>query len=217
MIEESAALNEPDVKELVGLSTTTLQNAMLSKPEADGLLERARLATQESKILDNADEISEDDIAALLKQLCDGNENLEALDGHSGPQNPGDGKDVDQKFTEPEDSAEVAAILSQLTDAVHLEKNIEDSDTESLYQSASKLSLPSVPKDADDTVDELSNRLAKLKAFPSTNYTGTDRGSINVFIPGLSKTEPDETIHWCGKLHFYFTLIQRNMLRRRNH
>ena len=35
------------------------------------------------------------------------------------------------------------------------------------------------------------NRLANLKSFkPETkNYTGTDRGSINVFDPGLVSTE----------------------------
>jgi hypothetical protein len=204
LIEETAALNEPDVKELVRLSTNILQDSISSKPEADDLLKRARLATQESnKNGDNVDEISEDDIAALLKQLGDEHENLQTLEDHSEPQKAAS-KDAVQKFTD-DDSAEVAALLSQLTDAAHLEQKFEDSGPESPYPSISKTFLPSVPKDADDTVDELSNRLAKLKTSPPKNYTGTDRGSINVFVPGLSKLDDDETIHWCGEFAFLFS------------
>jgi hypothetical protein len=205
LIEESSGLNESDAKELVRLSTTTLRDGIPSKPEVDDLLARAKLATQESNnVEDSVNEISDDDIAALLKQLCGGHENLETLEGHSGSQETAAVKDADPKFTDPDDSAEVAALLSQLTDAAHLEQKFEDSDPEPPCPPDSELSLPSVPKDSDDAVDELSNRLAKLKTSPPKNYTGTDRGSINVFVPGLKKPEDDETTNWCGEVTFYF-------------
>lgn len=203
-MEESAALNRPDVEELVGLSNTAVKEGTTSKTEVDDLLKRAKAITQESTKQDeDANDISEDDIAALLDQL--GKDNWTSVDDPlatskeiSESKEPAHLDILYQNPSIPDESAEVAAILSQLTDVARLEQKFDESNSESPFPSVSELSLPSVPKDGNATDDELSTRLAKLKLFPPKTYTGTDRGSINVFVPGISKTEDDETIHWCG-------------------
>ena len=194
-------MDEPDVKELIELSRTAVKEGTSSKSEVDDLLKNAETATQESqKSEDDLNDISEDDIAALLKQLRKEQETMasESLDA---PEETPELEKTDAptpKSNIPDDSAEVAAILSQLTDTAHLEQKFDETDSESPFPSISGLSLPSVPNDSASADDDLSTRLAKLKTFPPKTYTGTDRGSINVFVPGISKTDDDETIHWCG-------------------
>jgi hypothetical protein len=191
-------LNDPDVKELMGLSRTAVKEGTSSKSEVDDLLKSAKTATQESqRSEDGLNDISEDDIAVLLEQLRNEQETVADKSLDAPEDNPESEKPdaPTSKSNVPDDSAEVAAILSQLTDASHLEQKFDESDLESPFPSVSGLLLPSVPKDSDD---DLATRLAKLKTFPPKTYTGTDRGSINVFVPGISKTDDDETIHWCG-------------------
>lgn len=208
-MEESAALSEPDIKELMGLSRTAMREGTTSKSEVNDLLKSAKAATQESqKPEEDSNDISEDDIAALLDQLSKDNG---AHIGHysnvpGGLPESQEAADLSaQDPAAPDDSAEVAAILSQVTDAARLEQKFDESDSETPFPSVSGLSLPSLPNDADSTDEDLSTRLARLKTFPPKTYTGTDRGSINVFVPGISKTEDDETIHWCGiNLMFVF-------------
>lgn len=164
------------------------------------LLEKAKAATQQAETSHETHDVGDEEIEALLKQLgdepytelTDPEGEIPESHEHSGhpPENP----------AIPDDSAEVAAILSQLTDAAHLEQKFEDPDSESATPSIPGLSLPSVPKDSESTEDDLSARLANLKAFPPKTYTGTDPGSINVFIPGIAKTDYDDSIHWCGIL-----------------
>jgi len=200
LVEESAALNDSDVKELIGLSRTAVKDGMSSKPEADDLLGKAKTATQQPQNPQDTNDISEEEIEALLKQL--GDEPYSAVSDTEGevsksleqPDKPPENSSI------PDDSAEVAAILSQLTDAAHLEQKFDDHDSEPASPSTSGLSLPSVPKDNDSTEDDLSARLANLKAFPPKNYTGKDRGSINVFVPGIAKVDDDDSIHWCGRI-----------------
>ena len=197
LVEESATLNDSDVKELIALSRTAVKQGTMSKPDVKDLLEKANEATQ-SQNPQVTNDVSEEEIEALLKQL--GNEPYTATSdaggevskSHEETDKPPDNTPI------PDDSAEVAAILSQLSDAAHLEQKFEDHDSEAVNPSTPGLSLPSVPKEPDSTEDDLSARLANLKAFPPKNYTGTDRGSINVFLPGISKAEEDDSIHWCG-------------------
>jgi hypothetical protein len=199
LIEESAALNDPDVTELIELSQSSVKRGTASSAEVHDLVKQAKQATGASKtITEDHQDISEEEIATLLKQLDDESKR----EGEIEPEPDAEKKpSVLTNPTQPDDSAEIARILSQLTDAARLEQKFEDSDSESQFPSVSRLSLPSVPKDedeADNTDDDLSARLANLKSFTPNNYTGTDRGSINIFIPSVAKTEEDETIHWCG-------------------
>jgi hypothetical protein len=201
-VEESAALDKDDADEVIGLSTSAVKNGMTSKAETDDLVKSARAATEQSKnVEEDTNDISEDDIAALLKQLGEDNETF--LD-HTSPE-PKDTAEqqgppgADQKA---KDDAEIETTLSQLRDAARLEQKFDedDSDSESGFPSVPGSLFPSVPKDTDSADDELSTRLANLKTFhaPKT-YTGVDPGSINVFIPGISKTEEeDQTVDWCG-------------------
>jgi hypothetical protein len=203
-VEESAALNRPEIDRLVELSNAAVKQGTTRTTEVNDLLKRAKAATRESiKQDEDSNDISEDDIAALLDQL--GQNSWTSVDDSlgtpkelSGSKEPADLDILSQNPSIPDDSAEVAAILSQLTDAAHLEHKFNESNSESPFPSVSELSLPSVPKDEGATDDDLSTRLAKLKLFPPKTYTGTDRGSINVFVPGISKTVDDETVHWCG-------------------
>lgn len=201
MVEESAALNEPDLKEFIELSRTAVNEGTSSKSEVDELLNSAKRATQKSqKSEDDLNDINEDDIAALLEQLHN-EQDMVVKSSLDAPEETPESKKAEAptpKSNVPDDSAEVAAILSQLTDAAHLEQKFDESDSEPPFPSVLGLSLPSVPKDSVSAHDDLSTRLAKLKTFPPKTYTGTDRGSINVFVPGISKTDDDETIHWCG-------------------
>lgn len=201
MVEESAALNEPDLKEFSELSRTAIIEGTISKSEVDELLNSAKRATQKSqKSEDDLNDISEDDIAALLEQLHN-EQDVVSRKSLDAPEETPESKKADApapKSNVPDDSAEVAAILSQLTDAAHLEQKFDESDSEPPFPSVLGLSLPSVPKDSVSAQDDLSTRLAKLRTFPPKTYTGTDRGSINVFVPGISKTHDEETIHWCG-------------------
>jgi hypothetical protein len=202
LVEESAALNETDVKELIGLSRSAVEDGKASKPEVDDLLRSASAGTRSSKVQEDSNDIGEDQIAALLDQLRKDNETSAECATEFTPKGTSNSTQVtNNSLQNPlilDDSAEVAAILSQLTDAAHLELKFDESDSESQFPAASGLSLPSVPKDTDSTDDDLSSRFAKLKSFPPKTYTGTDRGSINVFVPGISKTDDDETTHWCG-------------------
>ena len=193
-------MNEPDITELIGLSRTAVKEGTSSMSEVDDLLRTAKTATHESqKSEGDLNDISDDDIAALLEQLHNEQERVanKSLDA---PEETPELEKADvptHKSNVPDDSAEVAAILSQLTDAAHLEQKFDESDSESPFPSVPRLSLPSVPKDSDTADDDLTTRLAKLKTFPPKTYTGTDPGSINVFVPGISKTDDDDTIHWC--------------------
>ena len=184
-------MNDPDVKELIGLSRTAVKEGTSSKPEVDNLLKSAKTATQEShKSEDDLNDISEDDIAALLEQLRNEPETASSMSLDAPKETPELEKADAPTPTSNvhDDSAEIAAILSQLTDAAHLEQKFDEPDSESPFPSVSGLSLPSGPTDSDTADDDLSTRLAKLKTFSPKTYTGTDRGSINVFVPGISKT-----------------------------
>ena len=193
-------MNEPDITELIGLSRTAVKEGTSSMSEVDGLLRTAKTATQEpQKSEGDLNDISEDDIAALLEQLRNEQERVANKSLDAPEETPELEKaDVPTHISNvPDDSAEVAAILSQLTDAAHLEQKFDESDSESPFPSVPRLSLPSVPKDSDTADDDLTTRLSKLKTFLPKTYTGTDPGSINVFVPGISKTDDDDTIHWC--------------------
>ena len=164
------------------------------------LLEKAKIVAQQAETSQKTHDVSEDEIEALLKQL--GDEPYTELAGPGGeiPKSHEHSEHPPENPAIPDDSAEVAAILSQLADAAHLEQKFEDPDSGSATPSIPDLSLPSVPKDSESSEDDLSARLANLKAFPPKTYTGTDPGSINVFIPGIVKTDDDDSIHWCGIL-----------------
>ena len=170
---------------------------MSSRSETDDLLKEAKVATAESNSEERkSHDVNEDDVAALLKQLGDDKEE-KLINARSESHETTHDSSQKQHRVE-DDSTEVAAILSQLTDEARLEQKFEESDSESPFPSVSKLSLPSAPNETDSTEDELSSRLANLRSFPVKNYTGIDRGSINVFVPGIAKMDNDETIHWCG-------------------
>jgi hypothetical protein len=205
LIEDSAALDENDVKDLIGLSRTAVNDGTASKAEVDNLLKSAKTATELSKGLhEESGDVTEDEIAALLEQLGNDKE-LQLPTKLKSPEVPSESREYTNiSPREPkvdDDSSEVAAILSQLGDEARLEQEFEDSDHESKFPSLSRLSFPSAPKADDLAEDDLSTRLANLKTFGPKTYTGTDRGHINVFVPSLSKTD-DETIHWCGKTTF---------------
>lgn len=201
LVEESAALNDSDVKELIGLSRAAVKDGRSTKPEVVDLLERAKAVTrQPEENSQEAHDVSEEEIEALLKQLGEepyiepADSEGETSKSHQQTKQPAENPAI------PDDSAQVAAILSQLTDAAHLEQKFDDRDSESATPSTPGLSLPSVPKDGDSTEDDLSARLANLKAFPPKTYTGKDRGSINVFVPGIAKTDDDDRMNWCGRI-----------------
>jgi len=206
LIEEGAALDEDDVNELVGLSKDAANSGMASKKEVKELLDSARTATDQSKGEKTEDDVSEEDIAALLKQLeatnaDDRDDKVEEFSISTqlqGASAPGDS-------TEPDDSDEIAAILSQLKDEASLEQKYSRENTtnpheeqDSPFPSVSRLSLPSVAAASTSSADDFSARLANLKSFHPKTYTGKDKGSINVFVPGIAPTDEDETIHWCG-------------------
>ena len=198
MIEESAALKESDVNELIELSSSAVKQGTTSKAEVEDLLQEAKQVTREPKNLEQEPaEISEDEVNALLRQLRNRSENIEEKESNMLKEFL-----VPSEVREPaqvaDDSVEIEAILSQLTDAVHLEKSTEESDSESELPSVSGFSLPSVPNEIRSTDDDLKARIASLKSSFPKNYTGRDLGSINVFVPGLSSAEEDDVIHWCG-------------------
>jgi hypothetical protein len=142
--------------------------------------------------------VSEEEIAALLQQLESEPEKTAELAFNNDKELSTSQDGVNTDKLNNTETHEIAAILAQLTDAAHLEQKFQDSESDSPFPSVSSLSLPSVPKDSESADDDLSARLANLKTFQPKTYTGTDRGSINVFVPGIAKTEEDETIHWCG-------------------
>jgi hypothetical protein len=202
-------LDDSDVNELVGLSTAATKQGISSQSETAKLLKAAQSATEGSKNIEpDTNDVSEDDIAALLKQLGEDQANQEIPSDNPPPyterneQAEETGNETQHKSTKEDDSDEVAAILSQLTDAARLEQKFKDSDTESTLPSVSTLSLPSVPTNAEE---DFTLRLANLKSFaPQTaNYTGREKGTINVFVPGLAKTQDDESMDWCGIRYSY--------------
>lgn len=190
------------MNELVGLSKDTSRNGMTSKSEVKELLQSARIATEQSMVDEPSNDVSEEEIAALLKQLETNNggqdDEIEDTEDSAKPRAT-ISKDPEES-KQPDDSDEIAAILSQLKDEASLEQKYDtpntNGDEESPFPSVSGLSLPSAPT---STTDDFSTRLANLKSFQPKTYIGTDRGSINVFVPGVARTqEEDETIHWCG-------------------
>lgn len=196
-MEESAALNDQEVTELLGLTRNAVKEGVESKSETKDLLKDARSATDESKRgEDETKEVSEDDIEALLEQIGEAKvKTTDTLDETNGK-----GDEPTSSTAELDDSEEIAMILSQLTDAARLEQQFKGDNRDVDFPSVSGLSLPSVPKDESGD-DDFNARLANLRSFkPSTwNYTGTDPGTINVFIPGMAKAADDESEHWCGK------------------
>jgi len=196
LIEESAGLDDNDVTELLGLSRNAAEDGISTKSETQILLKNAKGAMQP---IDSEREVNEDDVAALLRQLGEEKDTAAPEETeNSTDRNPDESA---ENTGEADDSAEIAAILSQLTDAARLEQQFDDTDSQANTPTISHLSLPSVPTTTTSEEDDLSARLANLKSFkPATpkNYTGTDLGSINVFVPGLAKTQEDESEHWCG-------------------
>ena len=186
--------------ELLGLSEDANKDGLSTKAETADLMRSAKIATQSSAHAKSQEnDVSEEEIAALLKQLCE-EKGVEdpTTSGKIRDQPDVSGQDKAGALAEPDDSAEVAAILSQLTDAARLEQQFEDNNAKDV-STISHPSLPSVPTTTSEE-DDFTLRLANLKSFkPETkNYTGTDRGSINVFVPGLVSTQDDESEHWCG-------------------
>jgi ANCHR-like B-box zinc-binding domain len=183
-VEESAALDPHEVFELLDLSKQSAQRGT-SREEITELLSSAREASQ-GRAEDEEHEVTEDEIAALLQQLdVQETPHSDILFTQSTSPQP------DAASREVDSSDEVAALLAQLTDAARLEPSIPDETTDS----PPPFDLPSVPRDADPDND-FASRLSRLKSFtPETKtYTGTDLGSINVFI---ANKEKDESVHWC--------------------
>lgn len=201
LIEESAALEAADVDELVGLSRDAIKDGKTTKSEVKELLSSARTATEQAKVDKPENNVSEEDIAALLKQLETNNNGQDEEINHSEDSRHTQAAETnDPEHSKPaDDSDEIAAILSQLTDETRLEQKYDNTtntnEEDSPFPSVSGLSPPSVP---ESTTDDFSIRLANLKSFQPKTYTGKDRGSINVFVPGIAPTHEDETIHWCG-------------------
>lgn len=170
-----------------------------NKAEAHELMKRAQ---QLKTAQEDTNDVSEDDIAALLKQLGEDNNNfLEHTSSEEKDTSEAHATADAKVQRDQDDVAEIETTLSQLRDAARLEQKFDsvvDPDTESSFPSVPRSIFPSVPKDAHSGDDELSTRLANLKTFQPKTYTGIDRGSINVFVPGIAKTEEDETTHWCG-------------------
>lgn len=213
LIEEGAALGEDDVNELVGLSKDAAKSGMTSKKEIRDLLDSARTATEQSKAEEPENNVSDEDIAALLKQLeptNGGDRDDKIEDFSSSTEAKGADAHTPGDSIEPDDSDEIAAILSQLKDEASLEQKYSSDNTtnpneeqDSPFPSVSRLSLPSVPSTSTtSSADDFSTRLANLKSFHPKTYTGRDKGSINVFVPGIAPTDEDETIHWCGTPKF---------------
>lgn len=199
-------MDEDDVNELVALSNNATKSGVTSKAEVKELLDTARVATEQPKVDDPGNHVSEEQIAALLQQLEAahagdpddriGEEEDSAHPQHAGTHTPRDSKEHD-------DTDEIAAILAQLKDEAHLEHKYSNDNTtnppdeeSSPFPSVSGLSLPTDP--TTPFADDFSTRLANLKSFNPKTYTGKDKGSINVFVPGIAPTDEDETIHWCG-------------------
>lgn len=195
LIEESATLDESDVPELLGLSNAAVKDGAAAKHEAENLLKEGKSVTEQLKAGEtNQNDVSEEEVAALLKRLEDSTGKT-PFGLSETPQDRSQSQGIEKPAEEcPDEAADVAAILAQLTDEAKVDQDFEESESESGLPC-----LPSVPKDTGSIgEDELSTRLANLKSGGPKNYTGTDRGSINVFVPSVAKTDDDETEHWCG-------------------
>ena len=194
LVEESAALNDEDVKELIGLSSDAVKKGKTSLPEAQKLLREVETAKRESH--SGHDEVSEDEIAALLKQLGDNNDedNIPSQDPSKTSNDDIEKQDPpDKKGPGNDDSEEIAAVLSQLADEAHLESKFEESSSSSPFPSVSKLPLPSLSSDTAD--DDFLSRISNLKNLSAS--TGKS-GVINTFIPSLAKPEDEDMENWCG-------------------
>jgi hypothetical protein len=181
-----------------------VKDGRTSKPEIIHLLKDARTATEQSKLTQDVNDVSEEEIASLLQQLESEPEKVpeHSFNNDKEPSISHEGGNIDKLNADETD--EIASILAQLADAAHLEQRFQDPESDSAFPSVSGLSFPSVPKGSESADDDLSARLANLKTFQPKTYTGTDRGSINVFVPGIAKAEEDETIHWCGIYPLFF-------------
>ena len=202
-------MNDEDVKELIGLSSDAVKKGNTSLPEARKLLHEVENAKRETKSGDG-EEVSEDEIAALLKQLGEGEDDNDESNV-TVQETPGDkSNDGEEKLERSEeglpgkdDSDEIAAVLAQLTDEARLESKFEDSSSESPFPSVSKLPLPSLPSLSTDTAeDDLLSRISNLKNLSTASSKKTSKpGVINTIIPSLAKRDEDDDMeNWCGTL-----------------